>query len=369
VPPGAESPDAVEQTRHRSPSGIAGIAGAPNVAPSAGAAFAAGLLLHGGRGSGASTPAALPAVASTPIKPHKGQTQAGAIYAAASPAVVSIRTNDGEGTGFLIAKDGMLVTNDHVVGTSSHVLVRFGGGGAQVDGDVLGTDPSSDLAVVSIDPKQMPAGVKPLQFADSRAVRIGDTAIAIGNPFGLDRTATQGIVSGLARSIQAPNGFSIDEVIQTDAPINPGNSGGPLLDDAAHVIGVNSQIATAGVPGNIGIGFAIPSNTVRQVVPLLERGKSVRHPWLGLQNAPTSPTNSQGAKVAEVVPGSPAEHAGVRTGDVIVRVAGRAVQTPEDVAAAVTARKPGDVVALVVQRGGQTVTLHVTLGTQPTKTP
>jgi putative serine protease PepD len=368
----ATNTDAPEADEEREPSRRAplllGLALAAIVL--AGIAFAAGSLLNGGSGgNGGNGPQPLPAVASTPIKPHKGQTQAGAIYAAASPAVVSIRTNVGEGTGFLISDNGLFVTNDHVVGNSSHVLVRFGANGTMLDGDVLGTDPSSDLAVVSIDPKLIPKGTKPLQFADSRAVQVGDTAIAIGSPFGLDRTATEGIVSGLARSIQSPNGFSIDKVIQTDAPINPGNSGGPLLDDAGHVIGVNSQIATAGVPGNIGIGFAIPSNTVRQVVPLLERGKAVRHPWLGVRNAPTSLTNPNGARVVEVIPRSPSERAGLRSGDVITRVAGQPVQSPEDVAAAITARKPGDTVDVVVKRSGATVTLHVKLGTQPTRTP
>jgi putative serine protease PepD len=332
----------------------------------AGGAFAAGTLLNGGGDSG---PAPLPAVASTPIQPHHGQTRAGAIYAAASPAVVSIRTNEGEGTGFLIARNGMFVTNAHVVGQSTHVLVRFGPDGASLDGDVLGVDASDDLAVVNVDPASIPAGIKPLQFADSRSVQIGDLAVAIGNPFGLDRTATEGIVSGLARSIQSPNGFSIDQVIQTDAPINPGNSGGPLLDAGAHVIGVNSQIATAGVPGNIGIGFAIPSNTVRQIVPRLERGQTIAHPWLGLTSAPASLTNPNGARVERIIPGSPAARAGVHVGDVIKRIDSHAVQDPRDVAGAINDRRPGEQVAIVVERSGRTVTLHAKLGTRPANTP
>jgi putative serine protease PepD len=179
----------------------------------AGGAFAAGMLLDDGAETGQNP---LPAVASEPIKPHRGETRAGAIYAAASPAVVSVRTNVGEGTGFLVDHDnGMLVSNAHVVGTATHVLVRFGQDGDAIDGDVLGNDPSSDLAVISVDPDRIPRGVKALRFADSRAVEVGDLVVAIGNPFGLDRTATEGIVSGLGRSIQSPNGFAIDDVIQT----------------------------------------------------------------------------------------------------------------------------------------------------------
>ncbi|HEX5146838.1 MAG TPA: trypsin-like peptidase domain-containing protein [Conexibacter sp.] len=332
----------------------------------AGGAFAAGMLLDGNRDDG---PAPLPAVASEPIKPHRGETRAGAIYANASPAVVSIRTNVGEGTGFLIDARGTLVTNDHVVGNSTHVLVRFGQDGDSLDGDVLGADPSSDLAVVSIDPASIPRGAKPLRFADSRAVQVGDLVVAIGNPFGLDRTATEGIVSGLGRSIQSPNGFAIDNVIQTDAPINPGNSGGPLLDDAAHVIGVNSQIATAGVAGNIGIGFAVPANTVREVVPRLEKGEAIPRPWLGVMTEPASPTHPDGAEVATVTPDSPSDRAGVKRGDVIKRVDGKGVQDPEDVAQAIAGDKPGDEVDVVVERGARTVTLHVTLGKRPAHIP
>ena len=192
----------------------------------AGGAFAAGALLHDDPNV-----QPLPAVSGKPITPDKGQTLAGAIYDQASPAVVSIRTDSGSGTGFLIDRNGTLVTNAHVVGNADRVVVHFGPDGRSIDGQVLGADPSSDLAVVTIDPGSAPGNVKPLQFADSRQVRVGDTAIAIGNPFGLDRTATEGIVSGSGARSPAPNGFPIDEVIQTDAPINPGNSGGPLLDD------------------------------------------------------------------------------------------------------------------------------------------
>jgi putative serine protease PepD len=330
------------------------------------AAFTVGLLLP--RDDNNNGPAPLPAVASSPVKPQAGQTVASAVYAKVSPAVVSIRTGQGSGTGFLVSDTGKLVTNAHVVSGNSRVVVRFGSHGTSLDGAVMGTDQSSDLAVVSIDPGAVPQGVQPLQFADSRTVQVGDTAIAIGNPFGLDRTATEGIVSGLGRHIQAPSGFSIDSVIQTDAPINPGNSGGPLLDTSGRVIGVNSQIETGGANGNVGIGFAIPSNTVRQVVPRLVQGQTVQHPYLGISTAAGTSPSATGAPVEEVVPGGPADKGGVQQGDVIIRVDSTQVTSPDDVSAAIAAHKPNDVVDVVVQRAGGTVVLHVKLGVQP-KTP
>jgi putative serine protease PepD len=336
-----------------------------------GAAFAAGELLGGGGGGGGNNPAALPAISSAPLKPRHGQTRATAIYAAASPAVVSVRSSQGTGTGFLIDPAGTLVTNDHVVGNDSSVTVRFGTDGALLNARVLGTDQSSDLAVLKIDSGSIPKGVKPLQFADSRGVQVGDQVVAIGNPFGLDRTETEGIVSALGRTIQAPNNFSINNVIQTDAAINPGNSGGPLLDDAAHVVGVNAQIATAsGVSGNVGVGFAIPSNTVRQVVPQLKKGQAIARAWLGLSSQPVSGGfGSGGAQVGDVTANGPAEQAGIQPGDVITKIDNRTVHNPDDVSAAVTTHKPGDVIPVTVVRGGSVTILHAKLGTRPGATP
>jgi putative serine protease PepD len=333
----------------------------------AGGAFAAGAILNGGDDKAQP----LPAVSGKPVQPGRGKTPAGKIYAQASPAVVSIRTDVGSGTGFLIDGNGTLVTNAHVVGSAGRVVVKFGPDGRSLDGEVKGTDPSSDLAVVHIDPSGAPRGAKPLQFADSRQVQVGDTAIAIGNPFGLDRTATEGIVSGIGREIKAPNGFSIDEVIQTDAPINPGNSGGPLLDDTGRVIGVNSQIATAGSSqGNVGIGFAVPSNTVREVVPRLERGDRIARPWLGVETSdPTDPNAPPGAEVTSVVPGGPADGGGVDQGDVITEVDGQPVNSADDVSRIVNGKEPGDSVDLHVDRSGQDLGLHVKLQNRPARTP
>ena len=333
----------------------------------AGGLFASSLIGGGNDQQTAKTPDALPSVDSKPLKPRKGQTRAGAIYEAASPAVVSIRAGSGSGTGFLVGNDGTIVTNDHVVESSRRVIVRFGRDGTSIDADVLGTDPSSDMAVISIAKSAIPKGVKPLQFADSRNVRVGDMVLAIGNPFDLDRTATQGIVSALGRDIEAPNHYTINNVIQTDAPINPGNSGGPLLDDSAHVIGVNSQIATAGSQGNVGIGFAVPSNTARQVVPILKKGGSIKRAYLGVQTQPAA-SGASGAQIADVVPAGPAARAGLRTGDVIKTVGGKRVTDPTQLSTLVSAKKPGEQVAVVVTRNGTTQTIQVTLGTRPAST-
>jgi putative serine protease PepD len=333
----------------------------------AGGAFAAGTILKGGDDH----VQPLPAVAGKPVQPGRAKTPAGKIYAQASPAVVSIRTDVGSGTGFLIDTKGTLVTNAHVVGSAARVVVKFGPDGRSLDGEVKGTDPSSDLAVVHIDPGSAPRGARPLQFADSRQVQVGDTAIAIGNPFGLDRTATEGIVSGIGRHIQAPNGFSIDEVIQTDAPINPGNSGGPLLDDTGRVMGVNSQIATAGnSQGNVGIGFAVPSNTVREVVPRLEKGDSISRPWLGVETSdPTDPNAPAGAEVASVVAGGPADVAGIDQGDIITELDGQQINSADDVSQIVNGKEPGDQIDVRVDRSGHDIQVQVKLENRPTRTP
>ncbi|HEU4973445.1 MAG TPA: trypsin-like peptidase domain-containing protein [Baekduia sp.] len=340
----------------------------------AGGAFAAGTALDGGGsgGSGPVRPAALPAASSAkPITPQAGRTRAGTIYAQASPAVVSIRNSQGSGTGFLIDGQGTIVTNEHVVEHARTVGVRFGTDGTTIRGTVRGIDPSSDLAAVHIDSSQIPSGVTPLKFADSNDVAVGDVAIAIGNPFGLDRTATEGIVSSLGRTLQAPNGFQIDGVIQTDAAINPGNSGGPLLNDSGLVIGVNSQIATNGVTnGNVGIGFAVPSNIVRQVLPGLEQGRKIDHAWLGVELAPPNTgSGTQGAQIAGVTPGGPAEGAGVHAGDVVTAVDGTPIDDPTDLSSAINTKGAGDHVKLTVERGSEHRDIEVELASRPNKVP
>jgi len=221
-------------------------------------------------------------------------------------------------------------------------------------------DRSSDLAVLKVDPGQT-GRLHPLSLADSDTVRTGQLAVAIGSPFGLSQTTTAGIVSGTGRHIQAPDGFQIDSVIQTDAPINPGNSGGPLLDANGRVIGVNSQIRGGSGGGNVGIGFAVPSNTVRDVIPRLERGETIRRAYLGVSTS----AGTGSAAVREVTAGGPAARAGLRTGDEIVAIGGRAVRDPDDVAAAVQDRHPGETLSVEVRRDGAERTFQVELATRP----
>jgi putative serine protease PepD len=279
-----------------------------------------------------------------------------------------VRTGQGSGTGFLVDSNGTIVTNAHVVGDNKQVQVRFQDNGQYHDAQVLSVDASTDLAAVKVAASDV-QGIRPLQLADSDSAQVGDSVVAIGYPLGLDRTATAGIVSGLERRIESPNGFSIDKVIQTDAAVNPGNSGGPLLNAKGQVIGVNSQIATAagGGEGNIGISFSIPSNTVKQVLPSLESGTAPQHAYLGLQT--TQPQSGSGALIAETTSGGPSERAGLRQGDVVKSVGGHSVSSPDDVAAAIADNKPGDKVKVTVQRNGSERSFEVTLGQRPETVP
>jgi putative serine protease PepD len=289
-------------------------------------------------------------------------TQVGRVYDAAAPGVVSVQAGPASGTGFVVNRDGTLITNAHVVGDADSAQVSFGDSGRMIDAEVLGTDVSSDLAVLRVDPASVDR-LRPLTLANSDRVRVGDAVVAVGNPFGLDRTATAGIVSAVGREIRAPDGFQIDHVIQTDAPINPGNSGGPLLDARGRVIGVNTQIATGGTSGgNVGIGFAVPSNTVREVLPALARGERIERPFLGVTSAPHP---SGGAEIQGVTPGGPAAGAGLRAGDVIVGADSTPVRDPDDLSQVVSALEPGDEVQIEIERDGQRRTFDVELGERP----
>ena len=343
--------------------------GARLAAGAAGGAASAVLLTAGLFGFGvlerdtvAAAPAPAPAVAPT-VGGARPNGDVAAVYRSASAGVVSVRAGGGGGTGFVVDRDGTLVTNAHVVGDADTVEVQFSDD-ATATARVAGVDRSSDLAVLRVDPSET-GPLHALELADSDGVRTGQLAVAIGSPFGLSQTTTAGIVSGTGRHIQAPDGFQIDRVIQTDAPINPGNSGGPLLDARGRVIGVNSQIQTGGSRGNVGVGFAVPSNTVRDVVPRLERGETIRRPFLGVSTA----AGAQGAVVEQVSARGPAADAGLRTGDVIRAVAGTRVSAPDDVAGAIQDRRPGETVEIEVGRGGGSETLEVELGTRPGQAP
>ena len=289
------------------------------------------------------------------------------------------------GSGFVIDKSGHVVTNYHVIEGASKVEVSFSGND-EMPATVVGKDPSTDIAVLRIKGAEGRA-LTPLELGNSDVVRVGDAVVAIGNPFGLERTVTAGIISALQREITAPNGFAIDRVIQTDAAINHGNSGGPLLNADGRVIGVNSQIES-GSGGNVGISFAVPINTVKDVVSqLLEHGK-VDHAYIGVEMATVTSELAanvrlpvdQGVLIQRVRPDSPAAQAGLRGGttqvvvdgesylvggDVITKADGQAIESAEQLRSVVTSKQPGDEIALEVHRQNETTEVTVKLGRQP----
>jgi len=298
-------------------------------------------------------------------------------------------TSTATGSGFLIDTDGHMVTNNHVIEGAKKITVTLGDSDEVYDATVVGTDPSTDLALLKVDAPS--SEMKPLKLGDSSGVKVGDPVVAIGNPFGLDRTVTTGIVSALQREISSLNQYAISNVIQTDAAINPGNSGGPLIDANGNVIGVNSQIATgtgSSTSGNVGIGFAIPSDTVKDVVDQLMDGGTVEHAYLGISGATINSQISdalnlgtdEGVLVQEAPKDGPAAKAGIKAGDtpvsiqgqrvmaggdVITKVNGKALSSMEDLIAAVNDAKVGDDMELEVVRDGETKTVTVTLGTRP----
>jgi S1-C subfamily serine protease len=262
------------------------------------------------------------------------------------------------GSGFVIDDEGHVLTNQHVVDGAENVTVRFPNGD-EVDARVVGEDASSDVAVLELE--SVPSGVTPVELGSSEALEIGDLVVAIGSPFGLEGTVTSGIVSALHRELTAPDGLTIDGAIQTDAAINPGNSGGPLLDGQGRVIGINSQIASSS-GGNEGIGYAVPIETAKEVADALIAGRTIERPFLGVQLAEAD----NGAQIAAVTDGSPADRAGLRQGDVITEVEGEPASA-DDVRRAVAEREPGDKLELTVRRDGGTETVTATLGKRPTQ--
>ena len=320
------------------------------------------------------------ATSQTPAVSSSSRTTVGAIYEKANGSVVEItvtsqtsssdqtpfpfgdgqqqQTQRAQGSGFVYDTDGHIVTNDHVVDGATSVKVTFADG-STYDATVVGTDPSTDLAVLKVDAPS--SKLQPLELADSDNVAVGDGVVAIGSPFGLENTLTTGVVSALDRTIDGTNGYSIPGAIQTDAAINHGNSGGVLLNMQGQVIGVTSQIESES-GGNVGIGFAIPSNTVRSVADQLVSGQKVEHAYLGVA---LEDAESGGARIATVTAGSPAADAGLEAGDVVTALDGESISNAEELTAAVISKQPGDKVQIAVKRDGSTKTLTATLGTRP----
>ncbi len=334
-----------------------------------------------------------PLPAAGPYAANPEEAELSSLYQAVSISTVNITvaTNDGQigtGSGFVVDADGHIVTNNHVAGDASYLQVTFVNG-INVEASLVGNDPDSDLAVIEVDPNTPGITLQPVTFADSDAAFVGQEVIAIGSPFGENFTLTAGIVSAVHREIEGMSRFSIPEVIQTDAAINPGNSGGPLMNLAGQVIGVNAQIASESGSGS-GVGFAIPSNIVRRVVPNLIQSGHYQHSFLGISGTPLSPQQREsmnlpadftGVMVADVAPGGPAEAAGLQgatstvstpfgdlpvNGDIITAVNDTPVAQMNDLIAYLEDNtQPGDQVNLTVWRDGQTMTVPVTLQARP----
>jgi S1-C subfamily serine protease len=305
----------------------------------------------------------------------------------------SQRQGQATGSGIVIDSNGTVLTNYHVVENAVKVTVSFEKG-KTLEAQVVGKDPSNDLAVLRVHPEGVT--LHPIPLGDSSSVQVGDAAYAIGNPFDLERTLTTGVISALQRHLTAPNGFQINNVLQTDASINPGNSGGPLLDASGRVIGINSQIETGGSGGgSVGIGFAVPINTAKSEIRQLEKGGTVAGAYLGLVSrtidgslAALNLPVSNGALVLSVQPGTPAQKAGIKGGssatsesgevsvggDIIVGIDGKKVTSSEDVANDVSAHKPGDTITIELKRPDghghwKDVTVKATLAARPNKAP
>jgi S1-C subfamily serine protease len=327
-----------------------------------------------------------------------------AIYRRDGPGVVYIRANvsrqtsspfgspqqqqgEATGSGFVIDREGRILTNAHVVEGASRVRVTFADD-KTADAKILGADRSTDIALLQVDPKD--AELRPLALGTAKDAEVGDPVVAIGNPFGRIRTLTTGVVSALQRQITGLNGFTIDNVIQHDAAINPGNSGGPLIDAAGKVIGINSQIETGGGGGSVGIGFAVPIDTARELLPELEKGK-VQTGYLGITGitiddeleALDLPVSS-GVLVDTVQTGSPAAKAGIRGGDIpaqvsgqtvrlggdiIVEVDGKKVDTSQSLTSAIADKRKGDAVKITLLRDGKRKTVTATLAERPQQLP
>jgi S1-C subfamily serine protease len=363
-----------------------------------GGGVTAGVLLGTGAAGGGPTrtvvTSGLGATAS-PAAQRPGALTARQIYERDAPGVVLVRArslqadassldlrerSDGvaSAAGFVIDEKGRLLTNAHVVAGATDISVTFSGD-RTVPARVLGKDEETDLALLGVEPDGL--DLRPLALGSSKSVQVGDPTISIGNPLGRGRTLTTGIVSAKQQRITAPSGFSVDNVIQTDGVLNPGNSGGPLLDASGRVIGVNSQIAADGPEGGVGVGFAVPIDTAKALLPSLQAHRNVSHAYLGISagEGPGSLVSlgegRAGVRVHEVEPGGPAARAGilgegsVAGGDVILAVDGQEVRSMADIDDVVSRHNPGDGIPIVLSRDGARLTVQVQLTERPASVP
>ena len=341
---------------------------------------------------------AIPPVNTNAANPAAQQDGLVTLYENVSPGTVAVITDQGQGSGFVFDAQGNIVTNFHVIEGATTVEIRFSSG-FMAYGTIVGTDTDSDLAIIKVD---APAEeIHPLPLGDSDSLKVGQTVVAIGNPFGLDGTMTVGIISALGRTLDAihetPDGrpFTAGDIIQTDAAINPGNSGGPLFNINGEVIGINRAIrtlssTTTGEPVNSGIGFAVSINMVKRVAPVLIATGKYDYPFLGISSLPDEMMGLStiealglksytGAYVTDVVAGGPADKAGIIAGstptdvpnlfgggDLIIAIDGQSVRTFDEMLAyLITNKGPGDTVVLQVLRGGEKVDVTITLGKRP----
>jgi S1-C subfamily serine protease len=349
-----------------------------------GGAAGAGVVAITGSGSSSTSTTTTVAepVANTAASSTASGLNASALYAAAAPGVVDITSrgvNDtanqspfgpaqqqatATGTGFVVDGKGHIVTAAHVVDGASSITVTFQDGTTRT-AKLLGKDNATDVAVLSVDPSALT--LHPLALGSSASLNVGNAVAAIGDPFTYDRSMSTGIVSGLDRTISAPNGFTVAHAIQTDAALNPGNSGGPVLDASGKVVGIVDQIATNGSSDtSSGVGFAVPIDLVKSELSQLEANKTVEHAYLGVSTSSVS-TTTEGALVQSVSSGGPAGDAGLRAGDVITALGSTPIKGTNDLVGAIAAHKPGDRVTVTVRRGSETRNVRVTLGTQPTQ--
>lgn len=331
----------------------------------------------------------------SPAVARDGVLSAREIYERDAPGVVYVRARSlqsgsssldmsqreagvASAAGFVIDEEGRLLTNAHVVSGATDIRVTFSGG-KTVSAQVLGKDEQTDLALLRVDPEGL--RLHPLALGTSAAIEVGDPTVSIGNPSGLDRTLTTGVVSAKQRRITAPSGFSVSNVIQTDGVLSPGNAGGPLLDATGHVVGVNSQIVAESQQGAVGLGFAVPIDTAKAILPALQAHRSVTHAYLGI-GAGDGPealvslaSGRTGVRVRECDPDGPAARAGILAdgnvagGDVILAVDGQSVHSMADIDDVVSRHRPGDGIPVELSRDGSRLTVQVQLGERPASVP